>query len=57
MIKYHQTKALFVGGKKHRFSLGTVLHDHAIVIQSATALKTKNWSGQEGGENAQYGSG
>ena len=37
--------------------MGTVLHDHTIVIQSVTALKAENWPGQEGGKSAQKTSG
>ena len=31
-------------------ALGTVLYDHAIVIQSATVAKAEIWPGQEGSE-------
>lgn len=36
--------------------MGIVLHDHSIVIQSATGPKTGNWPGHQGGggESAQY---
>ncbi|CAI9602210.1 unnamed protein product, partial [Staurois parvus] len=53
--KYHQNKVLSVSKKYKKIHMGTVLHEHASVIQSVIALKAENWPGLEGGESVRTG--